>query len=264
MFKKTFFTLLIFHLALLSNAQNDFCGLSNISFKNGEWLFFKVYYNLSSVWVAAGEATFTVKQETYNNNDVFHIVGDGKTLKSYSWIYKVNDRYESYIDANTMLPHKFVRNVNEGGYKIYNNVAFNHTLKRAVSTNGTFAIPECVQDVVSAIYYARNIDYNKYSPGAKVPFSMFLDDQVYNMYVRYVGKETIKTRYGTFKTIKIVPLLIKGTIFEGGEKMTVWVTDDDNHLPVRVDSPILVGSVKVDLMGYQNLRNELTSLIKKS
>jgi hypothetical protein len=92
---------------------------------------------------------------------------------------------------------------------------------------------------------------------------MFLDDKVYNLYVRYLGKEQIKTKYGTFNAIKFRPLLIEGTLFKGGEKMTVWVTDDANHLPVRVDSPILVGSVKVDLMDYSKVRNPVTSLIKR-
>ena len=90
---------------------------------------------------------------------------------------------------------------------------------------------------------------------------MFLDDEVFNLYVRYLGKERIKTKYGTFNTIKFSPLLIEGTIFKGGEKMVVWVSDDANKLPVRVDSPILVGSVKVDLIGYSNLRKLLSGLV---
>src|SRR5690606_12641754 len=113
----------------------------------------------------------------------------------------------------------------------------------------------CTQDILSAIFYARNIDYSKYKPGAKIPFTLFLDEQVYELYIQYLGKEKIKTRYGTFNTIKISPLLIEGTIFKGGDEMMIWVTDDKNHIPVRVSSPIIVGSIKVDLMGYSNLRN---------
>ena len=93
---------------------------------------------------------------------------------------------------------------------------------------------------------------------------MFLDDKVYTLYIRYVGKEKIDTKFGSFNAIRIVPLLIEGTIFKDGEKMNIWVTDDANHLPVRIDSPILVGSIKVDLMGYQNVRNPLAGLIKKN
>jgi Protein of unknown function (DUF3108) len=115
--------------------------------------------------------------------------------------------------------------------------------------------------VLSAIYYARNINFDKYKPGDKIPFNMFLDDEVYNLYIRYIGKEVIKTRYGKFRSIKFKPMLIKGTIFEGGEKMTVWVSDDMNHIPLRIESPITVGSVKVDMMGYKNLRHPVTSML---
>jgi hypothetical protein len=114
--------------------------------------------------------------------------------------------------------------------------------------------------VLSAIYYARNIDYNKYKPGDKIPFTMFLDEEVHNLYIRYLGKEEIKTRYGKFRAIKFKPMLIKGTIFEGGEKMTVWVSDDRNRVPLRIESPITVGSVKVDMMGYKNLRYPLSAM----
>jgi hypothetical protein len=78
-----------------------------------------------------------------------------------------------------------------------------------------------------------------------------------------MGKEIIKTRFGRFRSIKIKPLLVKGTMFEGGEKMTVWVSDDPNRLILRIESPITVGSVKVDMMKYKNLRHPLTSLIKE-
>lgn len=250
-------------ISIASYAQNDFCGIKNTSFKEGERLVFKVYYNMGAIWVGAGYATFNTTLEDLNGRKVYHVVGDGKTMKSYEWFYKVRDKYETYIDVETMLPAKFIRNVDEGGFKIYNNVTFNQNIGQAISTKGVYKVPKCIQDVLSAIYYARNIDYSKYTPGDKIPFSMFLDDQVYNLYIRYIGKERVTTKYGTFNAIKISPLLIEGTIFKGGEKMMVWVSDDANRIPVRVDSPILVGSIKVDLVGYDKLRNPFTALISK-
>ncbi|HYJ64419.1 MAG TPA: DUF3108 domain-containing protein, partial [Parafilimonas sp.] len=126
---------------------------------------------------------------------------------------------------------------------------------------GDFKVPNCIQDVLSSIYYARNIDFSKYKVDDKIPFTMFLDNEVYNLYIRYLGKETVKTRYGKFRAIKFKPLLVKGTIFEGGEKMNVWVSDDPNHIPLRIESPIAVGSIKVDMMQYRNLRYPLSSTI---
>jgi len=160
-----------------------------------------------------------------------------------------------------MSPIKFIRNVEEGKIKIYNNVTFNQVSNTAVSTKGVFKISDCMQDVVSAMYYARNINWNKYKPGDKIPFDMFLDDEVFHLYIRYMGKEKIKTQYGRFNAIKFKPLLVKGTMFEGGEKMTAWVSDDPNHIILRVESPISVGSVKIDMMGYSGLRYPLTSLV---
>lgn len=243
-------------------AEGEFCGIRNTTFEQGEQLIFNVFYNVAGVYVNAGTASFTNTLERMAGKPVYHVVGDGKTNPSYDWIYKVRDRYETYIDTASLQPLKFIRNVDEGGYKKYENITFNRTANTAVTTNGVFKVPGCVQDVVSAIYYARNINFNKYKPGDRIPFTMFLDNEVYNMYIRYLGKEDIKTKYGKFRAIKFKPLLIKGTIFEGGEKMTVWVSDDQNHIPVRIESPIVVGSVKVDMMSYKNLRYPLTSLKK--
>ncbi|WP_109699761.1 DUF3108 domain-containing protein [Chitinophaga deserti] len=260
-----YFLLLLCGLAIstASDAQNNFCGIVNTSFRAGESITLKVFYNLGNVFVGAGEATFNCSLVKYNNRDAYHVVGDGKTYRSYDWFFKVRDRYESYIDTATLLPMRFIRNINEGGYKKYNNVGFNRENSTAVSTTGTFKVPACIQDVISSIYYARNIDFNKYKPGDKIPFSMFLDDEVFDIYIRYIGKEEVDTRYGKFRAIKFKPLLIKGTIFEGGEKMTVWVSDDANKIPLRVDSPISVGSIKVDMISFSNLRWALSSLIKK-
>ena len=262
LFAPLVFGLLSFSLNAKAPADT-FCGTKNTSFTVGEEISFTVYYAVAGIYVNAGTATFTSVLETFNNRPVYHITGDGKTNSSYDWIYKVRDRYESYIDTATMQPLKFVRNVNEGGYKKYQNITFNKTVNTATAAEGVFKVPACIQDVVSSMYYARNIDFSQLRPEDKIPFSMFLDNEVFNMYIRYLGKEVIKTRYGKFNAIKIKPLLLKGTIFEGGENMTVWVTDDANHIPIRVESPLVVGKVKIDMMSYTRLRNPMTALIRK-
>lgn len=250
----------LFFLQSMGQDQT-FCGISNRSFQHGEEVTMKVFYSTLGMYVGAGEAVFTTTLDRYNGKPVYHCVGEGKSYSFFDNFFKVRDRYETYIDTTTMLPLKFMRNTNEGGYKIYNNVSFNHRAGTATSTNGVFKTPDCIQDVMSAIYYARNIDFDKYKPGDKIPFDMFLDDEIYHLYIRYLGKEKIKTQYGRFRAIKFKPLLVKGTMFEGGEKMTAWVSDDPNHLILRVESPITVGSVKVDMYGYKNLRHPLHSLI---
>jgi hypothetical protein len=241
---------------------DEFCGIANTAFQAGEQITFHVYYAVAGIYINAGAATFTATLETFNNRPVYHVVGDGKTNSNYDWIYKVRDRYETYIDTATLQPYKFIRNINEGGYKKYETITFNRDANTAVTNNGVFKMPDCVQDVLSAMYYARNVDFSKYKPEDKIPFQMFLDNEVFNMYIRYLGKETVKTQYGRFRAVKFKPLLLKGTIFEGGEKMTVWVSDDPNRVVLRVESPIVVGKVKIDMMSYRNLKHPLTSLVK--
>jgi hypothetical protein len=244
-------------------AGDEACGLPNYAFQPGESVTYRVYYTLAGVYIAAGEATFTCSLEKLNDKPVYHVTGEGKCYSFLDNFFRVRDKYESFIDTSNLQPLKFIRNVNEGNFKKYENVSFNKTAHTAITNSGVFKIPECIQDVVSSMYYARNIDFDKMKPDDKIPFSMFLDNQVYNLYIRYLGKETIKTKYGKFRTIKFKPLLIKGTIFEGGEKMTVWVSDDANHIPVHVESPISVGSVKVDMMEFKNSRTPLSSLISR-
>ena len=259
--KRSLLLIILIGFATRITAGDNFCGIRNYAFNAGENLSMVVYYSVAGIYVNAGTASFVTTLEQINNKPVYHVVGAGVTNSKYDWIFKVRDRYESYFDTATLQPYKFIRNINEGGYKKYENISFNQVTNTAVTTDGVFKISNCIQDVISAVYYARNINFDKYEAGDKIPFDLFMDNEVFHMYVRYLGKETIKTRFGKFRTIKFKPLLVKGTLFEGGEKMTVWVSDDANKVPLRIESGIIVGSVKVDMMGYRNLRYPLTSLI---
>jgi Protein of unknown function (DUF3108) len=260
---KLLIPILILTILIFTSANNN-CTSINTSFKAGESITYKIYYHYKRMNAGAGEVTFSTNLEKLNGKDVYHIIGDGKTYKSYDWFYKVRDVYESYIDTATMQPLKFVRNVKEGGYKAYNNVLFNHTMKNAVSTRGVFPIKECTQDVLSMIFYARNINYNSYKPGDKIPFTMYIDDESFDLAIHYKGKEKIKIGSGLFNAIKFEPELIKGTLFKADEKMVVWVTDDGNHIPLRIESEISVGAIRCDIIDFKNIRNPMTSYIGKN
>lgn len=244
-------------------AGDDFCGVRNKAFQPGEILTYSIFYSVAGIYVNAGTASFNTTLERMGNTPVYHVVGTGTSNSSYDFLYKVRDMYESFFDTASLRPYKFIRKVDEGGHKMYENVTFNQQTNTAISTAGVYKIPTCVQDVLSSVYYARNINFDSYKPNDLIPFQMFLDNEVYNLHIRYLGKETIRTKYGKarFRCIKFKPLLVKGTIFEGGEQMTVWVSDDANHIPLRIESPIKVGSIKVDMMQYRNLRYPLSALI---
>jgi hypothetical protein len=259
------FILLLFHM-LPSTAGRQpvdgFCGVRNSTTQDGEEVNYAVFYSLAGIYVHAGDASFTNHLEKLNGKNVFHVTGSGQTRESYDWLYRVRDKYESYIDTSSFLPLKFSRKAEEGKERKDETIFFNRTTNTATSKQKDYEVPNCVQDVLSAVYYARNLDYSKYRKGDKIPFDMFLDNEVHHLYVRYMGKEDVKTRFGKFKAIRIKPLLVKGTIFSGGENMNVWVSDDDNHIPLRVESQIMIGSIKVDMVSLRNPRHPFTAFKK--
>jgi hypothetical protein len=148
--------------------------------------------------------------------------------------------------------------VNEGSYVKNQNVSFDHYRDSAKSEKATIAIPEYTQDLVSAFYYARTIDFSKAKEGDIFPINGYLDDEILSLNIKYLGKEKIKSKVGWINCIKFRPMLAEGRVFKEQEDMTIWVSDDKNRIPVRVQTNILVGSIKMDLVSYENLVNELS------
>jgi hypothetical protein len=239
-----------------------FCGIKNTSFKSGEQLTFDGFYTVAGAYISAGNATITCISEKLNGKEVFHIEGIGNSNTRYDFIYKVRDKYESWIDTSTFLPIKFKRKVSEGKRTIDETIAFNHKNKNATSTKKKYTILPCTQDALSAIYYARNLNFNSFSLGEKINFNMAIDDNNHHSYIKYIGKEKMKTSYGIFNAIKLKILSIKGTVFQGGEQISIWISDDANYIPIRIESAISIGTIRIDMVRCRNLRFALTSLVK--
>lgn len=249
------------------------CDLKNNVFQTGESASYTIYYNWTAAWMKAGTVDFSLKNETVNGRSSLHAVANGKTARTFDWFYKVRDRYETYIDPNSLRPLKFVRDVNEGGYTIQhlytfypekNQVLINYhkTKGKTKLQNKTVNIPNCSQDLLSAVYYSRCIDYSGMKVGDVVNMDVFLDGEIYPIYLKYKGKENIKTDFGTFRCTKFAPLLLESNAFKGGEGMVIYTTDDANRLPIYVESALSVGYVKAYLNNYSGLKHPLTSKIK--
>ncbi len=249
------FTFLFISL-LSTNVIAQSCNFASRAFQGGESLSFSVHYNWGVLWVEAGSATFTVSSEKISSLSVYHFKGVGSTYPKYDWFYKVNDTFQAYADSSELKPFRYIRNSSEGGNRVYNDNYFDYRRKLATCSSidkknkvskDTCRITMCTKDVLTMIYYARCIDYSKSKPGDKIPVSLYLDGKVYSQYIKYTGKERITTDIGTFDCIRISPLLISGTIFKEGDEMNVWVTDDQNRIPVYIETPIVVGAVKVKI-----------------
>ncbi len=243
---------------------NDGCSITNTAMKGGEKIVYKAYYNWEFVWVPAGEAEFNIKETT----DTYEITVIGKTYKGYDAFFKVRDYFHSVIDKKTMFPRRFVRKVEEGNYRRYDSLSFHHDKKHAVSYNGPtketakrkyVTIDECTHDLLSVMYFMRNIDVSKYRPGDRIPTKILFDEKIYPIKVRYEGmydNYEIKD-LGVFDAIKVVPDLVTGNVFKEGNMMQVYVSNDGNKLPLLIESPLSVGSAKAILKSYNGLRHKL-------
>jgi hypothetical protein len=221
------------------------------------------------IWTDVGEATLTVKEVKYRDTLAYELTGLGKTYKSWDWIFKVRDTFISIVEKSTLKPMYAGRDINEGNYRQLEKTWFKHNDTTSYSdkkTNkgpmkrDTVSITPCTFDIMSALYYARNLDFSHMSPGDIIPIDIFLDQELYPIYFRYQGVEDIKIKnIGKFECIKFSVMLIEGEMFHEGENMTVWATNDKNRIPVYAESPILVGSVKVRLSNVKNNRYPMTS-----
>ena len=218
------------------------------------------------MYVNAGNAEFATQSSVYNGVSTYTLTATGNSNSRYDWIFKVRDKYESVVDSKTLLPYQFVRQINEGSFHQKESISFNQQTKTVTTSTapGVFVTGDCTYDVISAIYAARNINFASSKINDKINLNFFLDKSLYPSYFKYLGRYQMTTQYGKFNVIKLAPLLVKGTVFNGGEKMVVWVTDDANHIPVRIETPLVVGSIKVDMVSFENLRYPLSSLIEKS
>lgn len=262
--KRLFLFLFIFCLTAQAGFSQLFRHIENNSFQKGEKLTFRIHYG----WMDAGEATMEVEEKEYyhEGRKVYHIIGKGYTTGAFDWFFKVRDTYETYIDEEALIPWVFLRDVDEGGYLTKHKQIFNHRAQKVIVTDyvknkvSTHDIPMNIQDLLSAYYYARCLNYQNIKPGDTVEVVTFFDHEIFPLKVQFAGRETLATSLGKIPCLKFHPMLQTGRIFKTQQDMAVWFSDDNNHIPVRAEAKILVGSIRADLKKAEGLKYELTKV----
>lgn len=237
-------------------AQDNFRKIENKAFKEGEKLTFDVKYG----FVTAGIATMHIqKVKRISGRNAFMIVFEVNTVPSFDWIYKVRDRYETYLDVEGLFPWRFEQHIREGSFSRDFSAYFDHRKKKAKTSKGEFDIPLYVNDILSAFYIARTFDYSGMKVGEVVPMQNFYKDKVYDLDVKYLGKERITVDAGTFDCIVVEPLVQEGGLFKSEGSIVIWLTDDNLRVPVKVKTKVVVGSIDAELTKYEGLAGKLTS-----
>ena len=235
------------------------------AFDVGEWFKFRIHYGI----VNAGYATLEVKEDVKNNKKVFHAIGRGYTTGMTKLFFKVDDDYESFFDKETGNPYQYIRKIDEGGYKKNQEGFFNQTNDKILvkdyknRNEKTFPVPNNVQDILSTFYYLRNHPtIDKLKIGESISIDMFFDEETTKFKLKFIGKEDLETKFGTVPTMIFRPYVQAGRVFKEQESLTVWISDDDNKMPLRIKASLVVGSIKADLDGFKGLKYPFTVKVK--
>ena len=228
------------------------------AYDSGEWFKFRIHYG----FINAGYATLEIKEAVRENKKVYHAIGKGYTVGISRLFFKVDDNYESYFDKTTNKPFQYVRQINEGGYTKDQEGFFNQDSNKVVvkdyknKTEKTVSVTENVQDIISTFYFLRNHpNIDKLKVGESIVVDMFFDDEVFKFKLKFIGREDIETKFGTVATMIFRPIVQSGRVFKEEESLTVWISDDENKIPVRIKASLAVGSIKADLDGFKGLKN---------
>ena len=248
---------LIFLLSLLISLAS-FSQTS--AFKTGEHLKYRLSY---SSFFTAGYATMDIKKTKHKGNAAYHVIGKGKTTGMINWFFKVRDNYETYFEKENLLPYRFIRQIDEGGYTKNKEILFDQEAQKATVLNKenkkmkTFNTEENVQDLLSSLYYMRDKDISNFKKGDEISLPIFLDEEIMYMKLRFLGREVIDTKFGKIKSAKFMPLVASDRIFKDEESVTVWVSDDANKIPLKIKASLAVGSLRADLHKYNGLANPI-------
>jgi len=252
-------------LLILFIFTNSFVQREN-AYTTGEWFKMRIHYGL----VTAGYATLEIKEATRNNKKVHHVVGKGWTTGMTKFFFKVEDNYESYFDKETGKPYQFVRKIDEGGYTKNHEGFFNQGNNTVLvkdykhNSEKTVSVPEEVQDIVSSFYYLRNHPkIDKLKLNESIAIDMFFDGETTKFKLKFLGREDISTKFGKVSCMIFRPFVQAGRVFKEEESLTVWISDDDNKIPIRVKASLAVGSLKADIEAFKGLKNSFKIKVKE-
>ncbi len=251
-------------LMLSAFVQQDQVARPVRAYQAKEVLEYRVHYGL----ITAGEAVMEVHPDHYMvNGKVCHkITITGRSSGSFDLVMTIRDTWGTYIDTASLIPQKTYRDIRENNYRLKENVQFNYATKTASvlhehkdgrKETKEYVIPNSLQDMVSGAYYLRNINFNNLKIGDTIKVKGFFEDKVYDMQIKYAGKEKIHTKFGKINAIKLQPIMPNNETFDGGNSIRVWVSDDFNKVPLKIEADMFVGAVAIDLKSYKGLKHSI-------
>ena len=247
-----------------------------LAYKAGERLDFTLSYHLGAIHTDLADASVSLDSQIFNGQETFHVKVEGKTIKLYDFFFKIREDFQSWFTRDGLRPLKFTRDTYEGRYHATNDYIYNWSAAEPYIAADVYSsskgkgrkqlelpLDPCTFDLPALFFYARNMDFDVVEPGRKYPMTFAIDDEVYHVYFILHGRETVNVKgLGKVKTIKFAAKLVAGEIFTGETDMMIWVSDDDNRVPVCFEAPIRVGAGAGRLKDWSGLKYPFTALIE--
>lgn len=246
-----------------ANSENK----GEIAFASGERLEYAVGYKVGMVNVDVATVRFDVTSGKVDGTECFHVRATGDVNKKYTWFYNLHDVYDTWLDKRDLRPLYFSNDLSEGDYRFKSSYVYNwdammvstkaRNLSRPDVRRKSFPLSEVSYDAVSLFYNIRSVDVSVMTPGQPYPLEVVFADTVRNINYRFEGRRRLNVGgLGRIETLVFKCELAdaSGNSFDDGSEFTIWISDDKNRIPIAVDSPIKVGSVKVRLVAYRGLK----------
>ena len=275
MMKKYHLSFIIFYLLFLGSAPlRAQCPMENTAFGAQENLNYQLYFNWKFIWIKAGTANLNISATKYQGKDAYrcHLITRGS--KRTDKFFMMRDTLLSYITPQ-LEPLYYRKGAFEGKRYNVDEVWYSYPGNNTVQlkqrfqnykgeiSNRDYTSPECVFDMVSMLMRARSFDPSAYKDGQHLRFKMADGSDVAEQTLIFRGRKNFKME-DTGITYRC--LVFSFVEYEGRkekEVVTFYITDDKNHMPVRLDLFLRFGTAKAFLCEHSELRNPQTSIIKK-
>ncbi len=247
------------------------CEVKNNAFKAGETINYNLYFNWKFVWVKCGTANMKTTATKWKSKPALRTYLITRGSKKADMFFKMRDTLISVVSAN-LSPHYYYKGALEGkryykdeAYYNYRNGKVQVRLRK--QRNGVYeskmnSSENCVYDMLSILAQARSYDPSNYKPGQRIHFDMVDGTEVKTETLIYRGKKNIKAENGIQYRCLIFSYVEPKDGEAEKEIVTFYVTDDENHLPIRLDMFLNFGSAKAFLSSVSGNKHPLTSAIK--
>ena len=218
----------------------------NLPFQLGEKLVYSAKFNI----IPSGQASLEVLgHESINGVGTYHARFKASTNPTLDRLYKLRDQIDIWLDETDLFTHQLKKNLREGNYhkKIHTIIYYDASL--AIINSDTVEITEPVRDPYSLFYYLRSIPLNV---GQLLEFTSFENKKTTPFKLAVTGKETVKTRAGTFSCLVVKPFQQGKALFKNEGDMQIWFSDDEKRLPIQIHIKLKFGSMHLKLKEIVN------------